>query len=339
MRDSLNDAVPAVSAVIPTRNRPHLVCNAVRSALSQKFESLEVVVVIDGPDPATERALAKIADPRLTVIVNPTNAGQAVAKNLGVLHARGQWIALLDDDDEWLPRKLEAQMPVAARLKSEYAFVTSRFIERTSGAERVLPDRLPKDTRVFSEYLFCEHGNIHTSTLLISRDLLLKVPFVRGLQVEDTDWLLRVTADERTELGSVDEPLSIYNNHGTGERVTSGGNWEDLYTWSVCNRELFTPRAFSMFLLTYCTSRARRDHEPVRVFLRLLLTSIRLGEFNLRAIVYFAGYCLFPPEVRRRWRVRLVRLFRRRARATQVPPMATGFVGEPLDLDPKPVER
>ena len=80
---------PLVSAVIPTRNRPLLVCRAVRSALDQTFGAIEVVVVVDGPDPETEKALNSIADSRLRMIALPNNVGGGEARNVGVRAAKG----------------------------------------------------------------------------------------------------------------------------------------------------------------------------------------------------------------------------------------------------------
>src|SRR5688500_15160219 len=100
---------PRVSAIITTCARPHLVGRAVHSALGQTLGHIEVVVVVDGPDAATERVLGGIDDARLRVYVRPERGGQGVAINTGVAVALGEWTALLDDDDEWLPGKLERQ--------------------------------------------------------------------------------------------------------------------------------------------------------------------------------------------------------------------------------------
>src|SRR5688572_11583153 len=85
-----------VSAIIPTRGRPELVVRAVRSALAQTYKDLEVIVVIDGPDPATEKTLEQSADKRLKVIVLSDAIGAAQARNIGATSARGGWIAFLD---------------------------------------------------------------------------------------------------------------------------------------------------------------------------------------------------------------------------------------------------
>src|ERR1700744_4710601 len=99
-------SVVKVSAVIPTRNRPGLVCRAVESVLKQTIADLEVVVVVDGPDAATALALQEFHDPRIRCIELQQNVGGSEARNVGIREAQGTWIALLDDDDEWLPTKL-----------------------------------------------------------------------------------------------------------------------------------------------------------------------------------------------------------------------------------------
>ena len=187
---------PLVSAVIPTHKRSELVCRAVRSVLDQTFRDLEIIVVVDGPDPAAVQALATFNDERIRVIVNPENVGLAETRNIGIRHARGKWIALLDDDDQWLPTKIEKQMVVAKTLDENHSFVVSRFVELTGTRRplsRIIPKYLPRSASNFSDYLYVQRGFIQPSTLLISRQLLLAVPFTRGLRIEDTDWLLRAT--------------------------------------------------------------------------------------------------------------------------------------------------
>src|SRR6185437_10035805 len=100
---------PDVSVVIPTLHRPDLAVRAVRSALAQTHAALEVIVVVDGPDPGTEAALGRITDPRLRVLVLAERGKAPNARNQGALAATGRWTALLDDDDEWLPNKIRSE--------------------------------------------------------------------------------------------------------------------------------------------------------------------------------------------------------------------------------------
>ena len=102
---------PVVSVVIPTRNRPALLLRAVRSALGQTLREIEIIVVVDGEKGhESADAMARLDEDRVRCIVLREQAGGAEARNIGIRNARSAWIALLDDDDEWLPSKLKMQM-------------------------------------------------------------------------------------------------------------------------------------------------------------------------------------------------------------------------------------
>ena len=125
---------PAVSVVIPTYNRADLVVQAVESVLDQTYISVELIVVDDGSTDATEVRLAPYRD-RLQYSKQP-NRGVNAARNFGISIARGRYIALLDDDDIWLPSKLDEQVRVLER-HPDAGFVFSDFYILRSGSERV----------------------------------------------------------------------------------------------------------------------------------------------------------------------------------------------------------
>src|SRR6056297_76448 len=105
-------AAPAVSVVIPTCNRAHLIGDALDSVRAQTFRDFEIVVVDDGSEDDTvarvHRWAAEGGD-RLRYIAQPRSGGNA-ARNAGILVATGRYIAFLDSDDVWAPGKLERQM-------------------------------------------------------------------------------------------------------------------------------------------------------------------------------------------------------------------------------------
>ncbi|MGH7914590.1 MAG: glycosyltransferase family 2 protein [Candidatus Binataceae bacterium] len=98
-------AAPLVSAIIAVYNGEGCVARAIDSALAQQFESFEVMVVDDASRDATPRVLAGYGD-RIRVIRRKRNRGLAAARNHGVDHARGQYVAFLDADDVWLSGRL-----------------------------------------------------------------------------------------------------------------------------------------------------------------------------------------------------------------------------------------
>src|SRR3954471_14704598 len=136
-------SAPDVSVVIPTRNRPELAVRAAGSALAQTHEAIEVVVVIDGPDPETRANLETVGDERLRVIELPEPGKAPNARNVGTRNARGRWTALLDDDDEWLPTKVERQLTLAATASRASPVVATPMISRPPRADTVMPRRLP----------------------------------------------------------------------------------------------------------------------------------------------------------------------------------------------------
>ena len=106
-------AAPRVTVVVPAYNGEDVIGGAVETALAQTLESLEVVVVDDGStDRTAERVASYAADDARVRLVKQGNSGVAAARNRGVAEARGGYIAFLDQDDRWHPRKLDLQAVV-----------------------------------------------------------------------------------------------------------------------------------------------------------------------------------------------------------------------------------
>jgi glycosyltransferase involved in cell wall biosynthesis len=253
-----------VSAVIPTRNRPQLVARAVKSALEQNYDDLEVVVVIDGPDAATEEVLSQIEDKRLRIIALPESVGAARGRNLGVEAAWGDWIALLDDDDEWLPEKTAAQMRVACSSQYRYPVVSSRLFAKTSKYALVWPRKLP--TQPISEYLLTREGwsygegLLSTITLLFPKDLYEQVPFRAELtRHQDLDWVLRVSEFAGVGIEFVPEPLAIWHQAENRKSISVTSNWKASMQWLESVKSLITRRAYSGFIASHIAAQAARE--------------------------------------------------------------------------------
>ncbi|MGO9241038.1 MAG: glycosyltransferase family 2 protein [Bryobacteraceae bacterium] len=97
-----------ISVVIPYYNREQYIDEAVQSVLAQTLRPLEIIIVNDGSRESSRRCLDRYADV-CTIVDLPVNVGLPAARNEGIRRARGLFIAFLDDDDLWLPEKLEVQ--------------------------------------------------------------------------------------------------------------------------------------------------------------------------------------------------------------------------------------
>ena len=96
--------MPKVSVVIPTFNRADTIGDSIKSVLEQTFKDFEVIVVDDGSTDGTESVVAAFGDSRIKYIMQD-NAGACAARNNGIRHANGEYIAFQDSDDYWMPRK------------------------------------------------------------------------------------------------------------------------------------------------------------------------------------------------------------------------------------------
>jgi glycosyltransferase involved in cell wall biosynthesis len=131
---------PLATIVIPTRDRPRLLERAVRSALAQTVEDIQVVVVDDG---SAEPVRLGLQDPRLLVVRNPRPLGASAARNAGLRVAEGRWVTFTDDDDELLPGMVQTSLEAAGRsaLPGPVAVLSAQ--EVVDGDGRLLETRLP----------------------------------------------------------------------------------------------------------------------------------------------------------------------------------------------------
>ncbi|HEY3990289.1 MAG TPA: glycosyltransferase family 2 protein [Acidobacteriaceae bacterium] len=294
-----------VSVVIPTRNRPELVRRAVESVLAQTYRDFEIIVVIDGPDAMTEAALGEFTDPRLRLLALAESQGGSDARNAGIAAAKGEWVAFLDDDDEWLPEKLARQLAHSAARPERPVFLASRFIERSELGDRILPRRSLACREPFSEFLFCRPnlsagtGYVQTSTWLVSRPLIEAVRFTSKLKRnQDVDWMLRAMAVKDATLAIVPEPLVIFHESGKTGRVSKKADWRFQFDWLERNRELFTGNAYSFFVATVCIEDAVRARAGMRAYTALLRAFLLRGRPTLRSGFFFAYYAFYPERMR-----------------------------------------
>ncbi|NUR72341.1 MAG: glycosyltransferase [Hamadaea sp.] len=296
---------PRVSVVIPTFGRPELVVRALRSVLAQTMADLEVIVVVDGPDPATGQALAAVDDARLRVIELPEKGGAQNARNTGVRAAAAPWTAMLDDDDEWLPEKLAKQLAAAEAAGAQRPIVASRLLNRTPRAEYAMPRRLRQPGEPWSEYftvrrgLFHGEGFIQTSTIMAPTEVLRQVPFAPKVpRMQELDWTLRALAVGGTELVYVAEPLVIWYQDENRPRISFEAKWQQSLDWLRRNESLVTPKAYAAIVMSVVSSMAAQTHSP-KVFWLLLREARRKGRPGFIDYVTFLQIWLIPPGLRR----------------------------------------
>lgn len=298
-----------MTAVIPTRERRELLAGAIGSALRQTWLNMEVIVVVDGPDPATADYLETLTDPRLRVVFLGERLGGSDARNAGVRAARGEWIAFLDDDDEWLPEKIERQMRAAEAMPDWFPVISCRLIAQSTATSRVLPFQPYEPSQPLAEFLFCRSslrdpgGMMQCSTLLAPRELFLAVPFQTGLPMhQDWDWLVRVASYKGVAFSMVRQPLSIWRVEDNRSTVGRKAAWKTSLAWIRASRDLVSPRAFSWFIAIQCCWRAQKSHAGPIAKLTLLRAFLLEGKPEFRSLLSFFFYAFVPARFRRRLR-------------------------------------
>ena len=211
-----------VTVVIPTKNRRELLEKALNSVYQQSHSNLEILVINDHSTDDTEQFLNnEIANGnRLRMLIPEESKGAAHARNLGISQATGQFIAFLDDDDEWLPTKIEQQL-----IKFDNPEVGLVY----TGAEIVVTDLgfsyYSKPTlrgNVF-ENLLIENYIGTTNTVVLRAEIAKKLWFDTSLAArQDYDLWLRVAKEWQIE--GVSEPLTRVYSRNSLKRITSDVN-------------------------------------------------------------------------------------------------------------------
>jgi glycosyltransferase involved in cell wall biosynthesis len=253
-----------VSVIIPTHNRAEPLSRAIESVLAQSYDRLEILVVVDGPDPAAKATLAAFGD-RVAAIHLPASVGPGEARNRGVQAASGDWVAFLDDDDEWLPGKLARQMAVVRDCGEQMPFCYSRILVRDGRGERVWPRRPLAAGEDIGEYLFARRtlhrgeAMVPTITWLMPTALMRRLPFDSSLRRhEDADWLLRASQLRLGPWLFIEEPTAIWNIQSGAGHTSENHDWRDWYAWGKRRRQLLTPRAYAGWMLQAVAAHAVR---------------------------------------------------------------------------------
>jgi len=214
-----------VSVIIPAYNAMAFLPKTVGSVLSQTFDSFEVIVVNDGSSDETEQWVSQIPDPRVKLI-SQNNQGLAEARNTGIAHAQGEYIAFLDADDLWSPTKLEKQVRVLEKNPEAglvYTWVTY-IDEKGKSTGRVVKNQVEGD--VWQQLVV--HNLVECGSVAMVRRYCFDSVGVFDWNlssfgsVEDWDMWLRIAS--RFPFKVVKEPLVYYRQH-----ITSGSkNWKAM---------------------------------------------------------------------------------------------------------------
>lgn len=220
--------------VIPTLGRPTLAA-AVLSTITQHPRPQEIVVVVDGTDPAVVPDYL-MEFPEMRVLATGGRRGPSAARMMGVAVCRAPLVAFLDDDDEWLPGKMAAQLELftALRAHTPYPVVSCRAYLTYHGrvTSQIGPMEPLSDGETLLDYMFARRHvmpqgfKLGSSSLLAPRALLEAEPWDERLHLhEDWEWLVRVSRRDDVHVAMHPAALISYTKSGGGHASRPRGAW------------------------------------------------------------------------------------------------------------------
>ena len=243
-----------ISVIIPTFNRIGLLQRAIDSVLNQSLKPYEIIVVDDGSTDGTGEIIKQKY--KSIKIIQQKNSGVSAARNNGIKHAKGDWIALLDSDDEWNKDKIGQQVN---RLTDnpKFNFCHTNEIWIRNGI-RVNQKKKHKKYGGFIFEKCLDICRISPSSVLFNKNILNHVGlFNDKLPVcEDYDLWLRITAD--FEILFIDEPL-----------ITKYGGHDDQLSRSIEAIEKFRIKALEGILENSNLSKYNRDRAVEMIIKKL----------------------------------------------------------------------
>lgn len=252
-----------VSVIVPIYNVEKFVARTITSVLAQTWQDFELIVVDDeSPDRSLE-ICRQFDDPRIK-IVQQKNRGLAGARNTGIRHAQGQYIALLDSDDLWLPTKLEQHVHhLDSSPKIGVSFSRSEFIDEVDNS--IGTYQMPKLNGINSAHLLCRNPIGNGSAPVIRREVFEDIKFQADLygtvedfyfddrfrQSEDIECWIRIAVTTNWLIEGIPEALTLYR---VNSESLSANLPKQLESWE---KVIDKTRTYAPELFAQWESRAR----------------------------------------------------------------------------------
>lgn len=213
-----------VSVVITTFGRIDSLKRAIESVIRQSYENLEIIVVDDNNDLNLKREVSRIVqsfgDSRLKLVVNDKNVGGAVSRNIGIKNSRGNLISFLDDDDEYLPERIEKQVICFDESSSNVALVYTYCVGIKENGKKIYYKNDFTGSCLFEAMRECIAA---TSQWLCRKDALQSVGNFSNVPCKQDSTLIVKLLAKGYEIDRVPEVLSIYHDDET-ERISRQGH-------------------------------------------------------------------------------------------------------------------
>lgn len=272
----------SVSVVIPTQDGTSTIERALESVRGNLPCIRETLVVTSrSPDPYRaflEREIApRFKDIGLIILDSGPTSNGSIARNVGIVAARADFVAFLDDDDEWLVGKLPVYFDAMQDRALDGNFVVFSTViacDERREVKKLMPTH-KYDGGNIGEFVLGFGGGAQTSSLLLPSRLAKKVQFNPTLiRHQDYDFCLRLQEAGAT-FHQIEQPLSYWYQRGS--IVAKGGTFDFCESWMKANRHRLSNRAVVGYVGKELFAAARRERR-MSAFARLSWTELGLGQ-------------------------------------------------------------
>jgi glycosyltransferase involved in cell wall biosynthesis len=251
------------AAIIPVRNRPTLVVDAITSIQRQTRQLDEIIVVDDGSTDATPGVVTRLSrqDSRIRLVALAKSGGASAARNIGIGASQCEYICFLDSDDQWMPQKIELQFHALKTAPEAVASFTGiRYQRRDQNIDVSAP------VHVTLENLRRRNWLGSTSTAMVRRDALRQVGGFDSSLPSCQDWDLWIKLRRIGEFSIVPQPLIVFNQM-EGPRISN------------CKASVLAGHA-QLFARALEGGLDKRERRVIAAYHQLRLTQIYLRDFR-----------------------------------------------------------
>ncbi len=214
-----------VSVIIPTYKRFDTLARTIRSVEEQTYGNIEILVVDDNePGDEYSRNVAELVNSlnydNLVLITQERHINGAAARNAGIRRATGEYIAFLDDDDMWMPEKIQMQVDALSKLDDTYGGVSTRKIYYLNGKQNHISEKWSfKPSQNFD--IMTKQLNVSTCTLLLRHTCLDETGYFDETLMRHQEIQLLSYFTSKYKLGFVDRLLTIIDGTDVGNRPSA----------------------------------------------------------------------------------------------------------------------
>jgi glycosyltransferase involved in cell wall biosynthesis len=269
--------MPKVSVIIPVYNSEKFIVQTLESVLSQTFRDFELLIIDDESTDTSIALCERYHDPRLKVI-HQKNRGLAGARNTGIRHAQGDYLAFVDSDDLWLPEKIEKHVQhLDCSPKVGVSFSRSSFIDEQGNLLGIY--QIPKLTDIDPGHLFCRNPISNGSAAVFRKEVFEDIKFQANLygevedfyfddefkQAEDVECWLRIALQTSWLIEGIPEALTQYRVNGGGLSANVYRQY-DYWEKIIAKTQAYNPEFIAQwankaraYKLRYLARRATRE--------------------------------------------------------------------------------